>query len=68
MQKSSPYKAFLLFTLLFVLIAICSFVLFGRAEPPVEEAPCCIHMTSASAKGELLWELLSKKFLTFVSI
>lgn len=68
MQKSSTYKAFLLLTLLFVLIAICSFAAFGGLEQSAEELACSLDLKSPTREGELLWELLSKKFLMFLSI
>jgi hypothetical protein len=68
MQKSFTYKTFLLFTLLFVLIAIGSFAAFGGLEQAAEEAACCLKMKSPTQQGELFWELLSKKFLMFLSV
>jgi hypothetical protein len=66
MQKFFTQKAFLLLTLLFVLIAICSFATF-RETGRIGEQAHCLKLSPASG-SEMLWEMVSKKFLMFIPI
>lgn len=68
MQKTPAKKAFLLFTLLFVLLAVASFALFRDASPVCSTAGSCLPMTSSAQNGQMLWEVVCRQFLTLISI
>ena len=68
MQKSSTYTAYILFSLLFVLIAVASFAAFSEAEEICTQATNCLRPLTESSKGEMIWEVVSRQFLTLFPI
>ncbi len=67
MQKSFTHKTFLLFTLIFVLIAMASFAAFRETEQVGAGAKTCMKVAPAE-NGEMLWEVVSRRFLSLLSI
>ena len=71
MRKANPtYKAFLAFTLFFMLIAAFSFAAFRETEELCTGgAEKCSQQTSPSEKGgEMLWDSFSRRFVSLVTI
>ncbi|HEV7334032.1 MAG TPA: hypothetical protein VGN63_23560 [Flavisolibacter sp.] len=68
MQKSSAPTAYILFTLLFVLIAVASFAAFTEAEEMCVQAEYCLRPASDPSNGEMIWEVISRQFLTLLPI
>jgi hypothetical protein len=65
MKKFFTQKAFLLFTLFFVSMAAASFVAFKETEQVCTTA----EEACKSVKGsEVLWEVVSRQFLSLVAI
>jgi hypothetical protein len=68
MQKISTQKAFLLFTLLFVLLAMASFAAFRETEPLYTGARSCLNSAVPAQNGEMLWEVVFRQFFSLISI
>lgn len=68
MQKFFTQKALILFTLAFVLIAVASFVAFRETEQVCLEAKCTLKEMSPTQQGEMIWEALSRRFVSFLSV
>ena len=68
MQKISAQKAFLFFTLVFVLIAVASFTAFRETEQACSQAQSCLNLAPAPKGSEILWEMVSRQFLSFLTI
>ena len=68
MQKISTYKALFFFTLTFVLIAAASFAAFRETEAVCTQAKNCLKLAPPAGGSEMLWEVVSRQFLTLVSI
>ena len=68
MQKIGTQKAFLLFTLLFVFLALFSFAAFHETEPLYTEARFCLKMAAPAQDSGMLWEVVFRQFLSLISI
>mgnify|MGYP003581340559 CR=1 FL=1 len=68
MQKSSTPTAYILFSLLFVFIAVASFAAFMETEELCAQAESCLMQVPPTANGEMIWEVISRQFLTLLSI
>ena len=68
MQKTSAYRAFLLISLLFVLIAAASFAAFTKTEELCTQAESCLRQMHPTSNGEMIWEVVSRQFLSLFPI
>ncbi|MDQ3279729.1 MAG: hypothetical protein M3Q06_15490 [Bacteroidota bacterium] len=68
MQKSSVTTAYILFSLLFILIAVASFAAFMETEELCGQAKACLQEAPPTTNGEMIWEVISRQFLSLVSI
>ncbi|WP_121352466.1 hypothetical protein [Flavisolibacter nicotianae] len=68
MQKFFTQKAFLLLTLFFILIAGFSFAAFRETEQVCTQVKSCCKMTQPARSSEMLWEVVSRQFLSLVSL
>lgn len=67
MRKANPKKAFALFTLLFVLIAACSFAVFQKTGKACAKAQQCSEQTPPTKSGEMIWDVFSRRLISLVS-
>ena len=67
MQKSSAPTAYILFSLLFILIAVVSFAAFTGTEEICAQAADCLKPESIQ-NGEMIWEVVSRQFLSLLPI
>jgi|GEM_PF-4843524 len=69
-KANSTYKAFIGFTLLFMLIAAFSFAAFRETENICTgETNNCSQQGAPSEKGgEMLWDSFSRRFVSLVTI
>jgi hypothetical protein len=68
MQKFFTPKAFILLTLVFVFIAAASFAAFKETEVVCAEARQCLKTAPVQKSGEIIWEVVSRQFLSLISI
>ncbi|MBB1286337.1 hypothetical protein HRH25_18280 [Flavisolibacter sp. BT320] len=68
MQRSSTPTAYILFSLMFILIAAASFAAFSEAEEICNRAGNCLRPLQNPSNGEMIWEVVSRQFLTLLSI
>lgn len=68
MQKFFTKKAFLLLTLLFVFFAGFSFAAFRETEQACTGVKNTCHVAKPAKSSEVLWEVVSRQFLSLVSI
>lgn len=68
MQKFFLQKAFLLFTLLFICIAAFSFAAFRETGQVCHSVKTCCRVAHPVKSSEMLWEVVSRQFLSLVSI
>lgn len=68
MQKNHTQKALALFTLFFVLLALASFAVFRETEQVYAGARSCLNMIPPADKGEMLWEMVFRQFLSLISV
>jgi len=68
MQKFFTPKAFLLLTLLFVGIALFSFAAFHETVEVSTSVKNTCNAIKASKNSEMLWEVVSRQFLSVVSL
>jgi hypothetical protein len=59
-------KAFILFTLLFISIAIFSFAVFQETEKACNEVKKCSE-AAPSNNGEMIWDVFSRRLISLVS-
>lgn len=69
-KANATYKAFIGFTILFMLIAAFSFAAFRETEDfCTSEGKKCSQETAPSGKGgEMLWDSFSRRFVSLVAI
>jgi hypothetical protein len=67
MKKFFTQKAFLLLTLLFVLLAAASFAAFRETEKVCEQAQCA-KVKAPEKNGNMIWEVVSRQFLSLIAI
>ena len=67
MRKTSTPAAYILFPLLFVLIAVASFAAFTETEELCTQAAECLKPESIR-NGEMIWEVASRQFLSLFPI
>lgn len=67
MQKTYTQKALLLFTLLFIVLAAASFAAFRETDQTYAGTEACLKYASSTQKGEMLWEVLFRPFLSLMS-
>ncbi|HZH37981.1 MAG TPA: hypothetical protein VEX65_11925 [Flavisolibacter sp.] len=67
MKKFFTQKAFLLLTLLFVLLAAASFAAFRETEQVCQQVQCA-KVTSHEKNGNMIWEVVSRQFLSLLAI
>ena len=67
MQKSTTPAAYILVSLLFVFIAVASFATFAETEEICTQATNCLKPIPAT-NGEMIWEVISRQFLTLLPI
>jgi len=68
MKKFFAQKAFLLFTLLFISIAAFSFAAFRETEQVCTEVKSCCEASRPAKNAGMLWEVVSRPFLSLISI
>ena len=68
MQKNDTQKAFAFFTLFFVLLALASFAAFRETEQVYAGARSCLNSIAPAQKGEMLWEMVFRQFLSLISL
>jgi Skp family chaperone for outer membrane proteins len=68
MRKADPTKkTFVLFTLLFIIIAASSFVAFHKTEEACTGLQRCSQETPATKTGEMIWDVFSRRLISLVS-
>ena len=67
MQKSSTPTAYILFSLLFILIAVASFAAFTGTEEICAQTAECLKPEPVR-NGEMIWEVVSRQFLSLLPI
>jgi ABC-type nitrate/sulfonate/bicarbonate transport system permease component len=68
MQKNSTFKTLIIFTLIFVFIALASFAAFRETEQVSAQVGSCLKASPACQGSEMLWEMVSRQFLSFLTI
>ena len=68
MKKFFTQKAFLLLTLFFVSIAALSFAAFKETEQVCTSAEQACQSVKPAKGNEMLWEVVSRQFLSLVSL
>ena len=68
MKKFFIQKAFVLTTLFFVFLALFSFAAFRETGQVCAQAQSCIRELKPAQHSEMLWEVVSRQFLTLLSI
>ena len=68
MQKNYTQKALALFTLFFVLLALASFAAFRETEQVYDGARSCLNTIAPAEKGEMLWEMVFRQFLSLIAM
>ncbi len=67
MKKFFKQKAFLLFTLLFILLAAASFAAFRETERVCEQVECA-KVTAPEKNSDMVWEVVSRQFLSLIAM
>jgi hypothetical protein len=67
MQRFFTKKAFLLLTLLFVSFAAFSFAAFRETEEVCSRVKAACSTAKPAKSSEMLWEVVSRQFLSLVS-
>jgi hypothetical protein len=68
MEKFFTPKAFVLLTLLFMTIAGLSFAAFRETEDVCTSAKEACKVIKPTRSSEMLWEVVSRQFLSLVSL
>jgi hypothetical protein len=68
MQRAFTKKAFVLLTMLFVLFAAISFAAFRQTEKVCRAARNTCSVSKPAKSSEVLWEVVSRQFLSLVSL
>jgi hypothetical protein len=69
MRKVIFNKWFLLAALLTISLSAFSFVAYKKTEAVCAVAPdCCRRSMENNTKNELLWDIISRQFTSFISI
>ena len=68
MKKFFTQKAFLLFTLFFVSMAAASFVAFQETAQVCTTAEEACKAVKPAKGGDVLWEVVSRQFLSLITI
>ena len=61
-------KALILFTILFIIIAALSFAAFEKGEKVCAEAGKCSEVKPSITNGEMIWDVFSRRLISFVSL
>ncbi|HZH64211.1 MAG TPA: hypothetical protein VEY10_04910 [Flavisolibacter sp.] len=68
MKKAiTPNKAFSLFTLFFIAIAVLSFASFQETEALCNEIKKCTQLRPAPKNGQMIWDVFSQGLISLVS-